>query len=204
MKPVNIPPGYMADPKGHLVPVELVKQVDLDRDSLVRELVNAALAQNELLADFKAFTLERLEEFLASSAKRYKVKLAGAKGNYTLQSFDGAFQIKVQRQPNITFNESLQIAKELVDQCISAWSEGSDPKIRALVNDAFAVDQESKVSVGKILGLRKLDIQDAKWKKAMEAITSSIQISGSKDYIRFYQRDEQGAYQPISLDLAVV
>jgi hypothetical protein len=38
----------------------------------------------------------------------------------------------------------------------------------------------------------------------MEAISDSIQISGTKEYVRFYIRDEQGKYQGIPLDFAAL
>jgi hypothetical protein len=36
----------------------------------------------------------------------------------------------------------------------------------------------------------------------MEAISDSIQVSGAKEYLRFYVRDETGKYLPIHLDFA--
>jgi hypothetical protein len=38
--------------------------------------------------------------------------------------------------------------------------------------------------------------------QAMEAIKESIRVVGTASYIRFYQRNELGEYDPISLDLA--
>jgi hypothetical protein len=55
-----------------------------------------------------------------------------------------------------------------------------------------------------VLGLRRLDIQDSDWQKAMKAITESIQVSGSKQYLRFYERNEQGEYVQIPLDVAAL
>ena len=55
------------------------------------------------------------------------------------------------------------------------------------------------------LALRRLDIRDEKWQKAMQAISESLQVVGSKEYIRFYERvGDSDQYQPISLDLATV
>jgi hypothetical protein len=36
----------------------------------------------------------------------------------------------------------------------------------------------------------------------MQAITESIRISGSKQYLRLYERDEDGKYRQIPLDVA--
>ena len=40
---------------------------------------------------------------------------------------------------------------------------------------------------------------------AMKAISESLQVVGSKEYIRFYERiGSSDQYQPISLDIAAV
>jgi hypothetical protein len=53
-----------------------------------------------------------------------------------------------------------------------------------------------------VLGLRRLDIQDARWKKAMDAIGESLQTVGSKAYIRIYRRQADGSYKQMSLDVS--
>ena len=53
------------------------------------------------------------------------------------------------------------------------------------------------------LGLRRLNISDEKWQMAMQAIGESLQVVGSKEYIRFYQRvGTTDKYEAISLDIA--
>ena len=73
-----------------------------------------------------------------------------------------------------------------------------------MVTDAFQVDKSGKINTARVLGLRCLEIHDPDWQKAMQAITESIQISGSKQYLRFYERDEQGKYHQIPLDVAAL
>ena len=78
-------------------------------------------------------------------------------------------------------------------------------KIKALVNHAFQTDKEGKINTGRVLGLRRLEIRDAKWQSAMQAIADSIQIASTKPYVRFYKRnDTTGEYESISLDVAAV
>ncbi len=84
------------------------------------------------------------------------------------------------------------------------WSAEARPELRSLIDNAFRVDKEGNLSTARILSLRRVDIQDERWTQAMQAIADSVQVVGSKDYIRFYERDEQGKYQPISLDMAGV
>ena len=62
-----------------------------------------------------------------------------------------------------------------------------------------------KINTGRVLALRRLDIRDEKWQKAMQAIGESLQVVGSKEYVRFYERiGNTDQYRPISLDVAAV
>jgi hypothetical protein len=99
----------------------------------------------------------------------------------------------------------LQAAKTLIDECIKAWSEGSSPEIQVLVQSAFETDKEGNLNHGRILSLRRYAIKDERWQRAMLAIGESIQVVGSKQYVRFYQRrDDTDQYDAIGLDFASV
>ena len=133
------------------------------------------------------------------------MKLGGKKGNLTLYSFDGAIKVQVAIAEHMVFDEHLQAAKHLIDECIIDWSQGSRDEIKVLVQSAFDTDKEGKINTGRVLGLRRLDIRDEKWQMAMKAISESLQVVGSKEYIRFYERiGSSDQYQPISLDIAAV
>ena len=156
------------------------------------------------LDDFKKLSFEDIAAFIQLSAEQHGVQVGGNKGNVTLFSFDGKYKIVRQSQESIRFDESLQAAKALIDECISEWAAGSNDNIRVLINDAFQVDKEGKISTGRVLSLRRLDIRDEKWLRAMDAISDSIIVTDSKNYVRFYERDSEGKYQAISLDFANV
>ena len=183
----------------------MVKPIDRARDDLVRELVGKAKAASAVLADFKAKAFGDIGAFVEMSGEQYGVKLGGVKGNVTLLSFDGRFKIVRQIQEHLVFDERLQAAKQLIDECIQTWTEGSSDEIKALINDAFQVNKEGKINTARVLGLKRLNINDEKWLRAMQAIADSVQVAGSKPYIRIYERvGDTDQYQPISLDVAAV
>lgn len=203
----TIPAGYWADANGSLIPVSKIKDIDKDRSKTVAELCAQAKAESTRLAGFKLTAVDHLNAFIERSAAEYGVELRGAKGkgNVTLTSFDGRFKIVRQMSETITFDERLQAAKVLIDECIQSWSKGSNVNIKALVNDAFQVDKAGKISTGRVLGLRRIDITEEKWLKAMQAISDSMRVASTKSYVRFYERDDaSGEYFPISLDVAAV
>lgn len=200
----QIPEGYRADSKGRLVPETSIKPIDIERDALVVRLSEDAKKKQQELRDFKALAFGDIAAFIDLSHEKYEVQIGGNKGNITLHSFNGQYKIVRQIQDSIRFDERLQAAKVLIDECIQSWSADSNAHIKVLINDAFQVDREGKISTGRVLGLRRHNIDDPKWIQAMEAISDSIKIVDSKSYVRFYERDKDGKYQPISLDFANV
>ena len=197
--------GYMKDGKGCLWPEDMVSEIDKTRDTLVKDIVAHATDARAKLAKFKGYVLGEVNAFVGLSLEKYDVKWGGNKGNISLLSFDGKYKVQVAISESLTFDERLQAAKQLIDECITSWTEGSRSEIRALINNAFQVDKEGKINTGRILSLRRLEITDEKWEKAMQAISDSLQVVGSKTYVRVYQRQEpDGRWEPISLDIAAV
>jgi len=200
----NFPPGYRADANGRLVPESMIKPIDRTRDELVQELVRQALVMHDALVEFKGRVFNDINAFVDLSAEQYAVKFGGKKGNLTLYTFDGKYKVQVAIAEHMVFDERLQAAKHLIDECITDWAQSSRDEIKVLVQSAFDTDKEGKINTGRVLGLRRLDIKDEKWQKAMQAIGESLQVVGSKEYVRFYERVGEDRYEPISLDVAAV
>ena len=201
---MTIPDGYMENAQGHLVPLAQVKEIDLARHELVMEKVAKAKELQRQLGEFKAEVMDDIEAFIQLSAEKYQAAVGGKKGNVTLASFDGRYQIKRQISEFLTFDERLQAAKALIDECLKTWTQGSPTELQALVNDAFQVDKEGRINTGRILGLRRLDIDDDRWARAMQAISDSVQVRDVKAYFRIYERDEHGHMRAIPLDVAAL
>ena len=199
-----IPEGYRADAKGCLVPESMIKPIDRARDELVQELARQAKGVSDGLRDFKAKVFADINAFVDLSAEQYDVKLGGKKGNVSLHSFDGAYRVNLSMQDTLVFDEGLLAAKALIDECINEWTEGSRSELKTLINAAFQVDKEGNISTARVLGLRRLKIKDEKWQRAMEALSDSLQVHTSKQFVRVYKRDDAGEYQLVSLDIAKV
>ena len=198
------PAEYMRDACGNLIARENVRDIDLARNDLVNELAAKALELHERLTAFKASALGDIDSFVELSAERYGVKLGGKKGNVTLDTFNGQFRIERQVAEHIAFDEGLQAAKALIDECLREWTQGGNANVRTLVDHAFRVDKKGKLNTGAILGLRRLKIDDESWSRAMTAISESITVMGTCMYVRVYRRDENGRYNIIALDMAAL
>lgn len=193
---------YMKDAQGRLVPIESVREIDRERDALVKEIVAKAKELAGIISSFKHGTLGDIQSFVELSAEKYNAKLGGRVGNVTLTTFDGAFKVVRSIDEYQTFDERLQAAKVLIDECITEWSAGSCSELRTLINGAFQVDKQGRLNVNRILSLRRLDITDERWLQAMTAIGESLQTVGSKPYLRIYERQVDGGYKPLPLDVA--
>lgn len=202
-----VPRGYWENADGSLVPATKVTDLDKARDRVVRELVQAAQLVSEDLGRFKTLAMSEVDQFVALSAAQYGVQMRGAagKGNVTLTTFDGRLKVEKQVADRIAFDERLQVAKALIDECLHRWGKGSNDNLKVIVNDTFKVDKAGKVSVAKVLSLRAHKIDDPDWLRAMDAVADSMKAVSSVAYVRFYRRnDATGEYLPISLNAAAV
>ena len=210
-RPLPIPDGrvavsgktYLPDAKGKLVPVELIEAAALLEDETVRKIAGYGLALSEQVERFKAHTFEDLGAFEAILAQEYDASKGGAKGNKTFLSFDCLWKVQVQVADHIDFGPQLQIAKELVDECLNEWAADSRPEIRAIVTRAFNTDKAGQINRSEIFMLLRLEIEDARWLEAMRAIREAIRVVGSKTYVRLYRRETtEAAWQAVTIDLA--
>ncbi|WP_188009224.1 DUF3164 family protein [Grimontia hollisae] len=199
---VQIPQGYRINAQGHMVPETQIKAIDLLRDDLVQNVVSAAREQQQALAAFKLLAMNEVTDFVDLSAEEYDVKYGGTKGNVTLMSFDGRYKLVRAKGEHRVFDERIQAAKTLIDTCINRWSENVNDHIKALVDHAFRVNKQGRIDVNQVLSLRQLDIDDSQWNEAMDAIADSIQVTGTSSYLRLYERNSDGSYRQIPLDIA--
>ncbi|RLM23633.1 sulfate transporter [Brenneria alni] len=195
---------YMTDRKGRLVPISHVSDYDLAMDSFVNDAIKSAKLKSAELRDFKKRAFDDCYAWLDLIAEKYGRTRGGAKGNVTFSSFDGSKQISIKVQDSLVFGPELQVAKDLIDECVKEWSEGANDKLLALISDAFQVDKEGNLSTTRILSLRRVKIDDERWKKAMEAISESLLVAVSKTYINFREKDESGKLINIPLDIAAI
>lgn len=194
---------YLRDAKGSLVPLAAVKPADLLMDETVREILSAARTMSELIAGFKVQTFEKVGDLQALFLQDYGATLGGAKGNITLTTFNGCEKVQVQVADRIEFGPELLSAKALIDECLTEWSADSGVQIRALVNRVFQVDKEGQINRAELFMLLRTNIDEPRWLRAMDAIKDSIRVVGSRQYVRFYDRNAgDAAWSAVTIDLA--
>jgi hypothetical protein len=195
--------AYLSNAKGALVPLAAIKPQDLLMDEVVRQLLVEAEDLSDRLAAFKRRAFESVASLQALLAQQYGATLGGAKGNIQLLTFNGCGRLQVQVADLIEFGSELQIAKALIDECLTEWAVGSAVQLRTLVNRVFQVGKDGQINRAELLMLLRYEFEDERWNRAMDAIKDSMRVIGSREYIRFYKRPAaDGQWRAITLDLA--
>jgi len=196
---------YLQDAQGRFVPKHSVGAARIMEDTIVNELFDAGKALGIEITVFKNSAFTELEIFMELLAEQYQITRGGSKGNVTFTNFSGTKRIIISVQDYIAFGAELEIAKDLVDQCIRTWLEsGANKEIAKLVTHAFRVDN-GRINVREVLRLKQIQIEDDTWKQAMKAIDDAIRVDRSKKYIRFQSRPSSDAeWKTLPLDIAKV
>lgn len=193
---------WMEDAKGNMVPLANIKAEDKLQDETVRKIIGFAKDLSAQIARFKSHTLADLGSLNAIYEQEYGQTLGGKKGNTTYQTIDGRMRVVVQFADQVTFGPQIHIAKSLIDECLTEWSAEARPEIQAIVTRAFNTDKEGQINKSEIFMLLRLDIADARWQRAMDAIRDSIRVTGSKGYIRFYERENPND-EPVAITIDI-
>ncbi|WP_432431273.1 DUF3164 family protein [Neorhizobium galegae] len=193
----------MINAKGGHDPIGTVKAQHKLEDQTVRKCIAYAEDLSAQIGRFRGHTAADLTALDTLLAEQYDAKIGGKKGNRTYQTYDGLMKVQVQVSDQIAFGPELHVAKTLIDECLTEWSADSRPEIQSIVTRAFNTDKEGQVNRSDVFMLLKLEISDARWNKAMDAIRDAIRITGSKEYVRFYRRASQhDRWEAITIDIA--
>lgn len=198
--------GWWVAKNGNTIHPERVNIEDKLKDEMIENILKKATAVTETIKKFKDEAYDEVDSYFYLLLEKYGVEnKKGAKG-YTLENFSGTAKIQVATADNIMFDEKLQIAKKKIDECIhEILKDVNSIDGQQLINNAFEVDKKGEVNPRKILALRSYNITHPKWLEAMEIIAESIEIVSTKEYIRFYTRDDiKEAYKQVTLDIAGV
>jgi hypothetical protein len=186
--------GMVKDSQGRMVPLEMVKPLDAQRDDMVRALFEAFAKVQEAAHTFRDWADSEIDSHIGLVAEKYGVKKGGQQGNLVLSSYDGQMRVVRAVDKVIAFTDEIHAAKALIYECVEEWTSEARPEIKVLVEDAFRQDKQGHLSVDRILGLLRLDIRDDRWQQAMQAIRDSVRVQNTRTYLRFYRRTPEGNY----------
>ena len=101
------------------------------------------------------------------------------------------------------FGAELQVARRIVDECIREWADGSRDEVIALLQGAFEPDKAGEISRESVFRIRRIEIDDPRWRQVQQAIDDAVRVVGTKAYLRLYFRgDVDGAWKQVPIDIA--
>ena len=200
-----IPAGYRRNHRGDLVHERNIPARDLDQDRTVDRILAFGVELSEQMGRFREHTMGDILELRERVLEHYGGKLGGSRGNITLVSFDGCRMVRLQQAEHIAVGPEIEAAQALVDECLDEWSERSNLNLRALVKAAFRPSVDGRVSAAKLLAVRRVEIDDDRWRRARDAIADAMRPKSRAEYVRLYRRDTPDhEWRQISLHLATV
>ena len=194
--------GNWLDSKGRPVPEEYIRPEDKRRDKLVESILKRVSKLSSKLESEKTEIVDAIEKYLKDLAKDNKVR-EGWKGNILLYNFSQNLCIERRIDETVSFDERLQLVKTTIDKWISQKLKDTDPTLSKVIAQAFSVDKQGRINTAMLLKLKRIDIQDAEWKKAMQLLDDSIFVKSSKMALRFRSKDlsvPEGGWVEVSLN----
>jgi len=187
-----VPEGYIRDSKGNFCHESQLSEADRLRSEVVIEKVQAAFARAETHNEWIENVVADVYAFCQVSAERFSTTF-GEGNSVTLQSFCGRFKIMLDSDDTVAVNESVTIAKQLLDECMEEWMVGGKPQAVALLKDTFRPGRNGAVSIGRLMVLLSHRHAEAfkdheKFQLVCNAIEQSIQKTGKRRHVRFYMR----------------
>ena len=164
-------------------------------------LITVAKDINERLTEFKQHSFETMDT-LYDLLKEYSGRRAGGKGNFSVE-FEN-FKVDYSRQGSGSYDERATEAEKYIFDFIEgrySGDEGTKEFILSLLER-----KKGELDPDNIQKLYKYEgkFNDPNFSRACELFRESYQYSHSKDYIRFYEKDERGQWKNILLQFSAV
>lgn len=193
------------DEAGNHIPYDRTTKYERAAEVSVHKMAVEAQKIHEKLSTFK--DLLRLEaERLYALFVTENGQIGKGKGSATFYNFERSIKVMVKVNDQITFDENtIELAKEKLDELISDGLEGAKDFVKPLVMDAFN-NSTGRLDTKRVLGLKKYSsrIKDPRYAEAMALIDRAIRRPSTREYYQVWVRDENGAYQDIQLNFASV
>ena len=189
----------MRDASGHDVPLKYVSEYDRKRDAAIRKIHARWMKTRKAIEDCMKESLKELTELV-----KMRPDEIAEKGNFEIRSFDGLLSASVRQSYNIKFDERVREARDAMLEyakslCMKAGTDGR--ALFEIVEEAFKVSATGQLSIVRVLGLCRRNINAPEWVQARETLLDAIQPEKGRCYLRVAKRKStQDVFQIIRLD----
>lgn len=186
--------------KGQTVPTKYVPKIDKEKERLVLKYTKKAKDLQKRILEFKTDLLNDCDALHLKELQEANVK-PSKKGGYSHTSFNKEQKIELSMQEKIEFDDNINLAQEKINEFLELKMKGVDTDLSLLINDAFKTSK-GRLDTKRILGLFKLQINHKIWNEAIELIKKSISRNHSKRYVRLFEKNAEGEYKDIQLNIS--
>ena len=193
------------DETGMEIPYNRITPLERMKEKSAQNILVSAVKLNKNLTEFKAMIWKLCDDVFTQAMSQNGTQKA-TKGNFTWYNFDRSIKIEVSISDRIQFDDlNIKSAKALFDEFLN---DSIDPKIefvKELVNDAFSTSHNN-LDPKKVMSLLKYrsKISDPRYQEAIRLIEEGIRRPDSKVYFRIWQKDGEGKYENIDLNLSSI
>lgn len=198
--------GRMEDADGSLVLLRNIHETDMLYNDLVLSIAPIWKDLSGKIQRFKQHNFEDVATVLDLLYEKHKVTRGGKEGNMQFFTFDRRYKLRISIQKQIDFGPELQVAQTKLLEAVEQMGSNDDTNVadlKALVLGGFTL-RDGKVCVSKVLSLRRIKVSSVLWNEGLQIIDEAILVISRKKQILLYERNEQGEYIAIPLDIAAL
>lgn len=176
-------------------------------NDLAIELVEDAKSLHDLMAEQKARMFQKAEQYVEAVLAEYNAKKRkNSRGTFTAESLDDRFKVELSIANLLRVNANVMAAHSLMTEVLNDLTEDVRPEIRMLLEAAYVPDEKTgRVSVERLKQVRNVSLPHPRWGEVLKAVADSIEVAGSRPYLRFYWReDRRDDWQPIVLQFSSI
>lgn len=205
----NTDTKFMTDSDGNQVPLKHVNPYDRTRDKKVRAIVGRWIKARKVVESCVAECLKDLDD-LRGERSRLPNGALGPRGNFSVSSFDGLFNVQIKQNYNITLDARAGQARDMMfayaDRMVGKVQDVAGVDVlflRDMIATTFKTSSTGQLSIGKVFDLIRLDVRDAEWLKARALLQESMDSQRGKAYLVVaIKPDRQHPAETIRLDAA--
>lgn len=196
--------AMLADRKRKKEEAESLKRQSYEtlKEETISNLVEMALNVNTALVAFKSAAFQEMKA-LYSILKEYSKRHEDGEGNFTIENAENNLKIVYSRQNQGYFDERANQAEKHIIDFVNSQFAG-DPRTKKLITGLLE-RKKGALDIKLVQKLYKMeaDYDDQNWKDGIKLLKESWKDSDSKDYIRFFTK-QNGEYKLINLSFSSI
>ena len=167
----------------------------------IDELFSIAKEINELLTTFKEKAFKDMGALYAL-LQEYSNRHKDGKGNFSVEN--EIHKIEFKKQGKGSFDErSVQAEKHIIDFLTTKYEGDLDTKDLIM---SLLERKKGDLDIQLVQKLYSMEdrFDDANWTEGIKLLKESYKYTHSKDYISFYEKDDNGVWVAINLNFSYV